>query len=189
MAYVTAADLRAYLGMTSSGDDALLTLLCARAQVAIDRYCNRTFEASTNTTRYYDAVGRHIDGPELYLDRDLCAINTVTNGDGDALESTEYVTLPRNDAPYYGLRLKTSSGKAWTYSDDWEGAIAISGKWAYSATAPGDIVQAATRLAAFYYRQKDAALQDVTAIEAGVVIRPTAFPADVAALLNPYRRL
>ena len=187
--YCSASDVKAYLGIAEATDDTLITALVARAQAAIDRYCNRTFEASANTTRYFDAVGRHVDGPTLYLDRDLCAINTVTNGDGDALEATEYVTLPRSDTPFYGLRLKGSTGKAWTFAADWENAIAISGKWAYSAAAPGDIVQAATRLAAFYYRQKDAQLQDVTAIEAGVVIQPVGIPADVQALLRPYRRV
>lgn len=187
MAYVTAALVRAYLGTTSSGDDTLITALGARAQAAIDTYCHRTFEADTNTTRYFDAVGPHIAGPVLYLDRDLCAVNTVTNGDGTAV--TAYVTEPRNDTPYYALRLKSTAGVTWTYSTDWERAIAISGKWAYSTSAPADIVQAATRLAAFYYRQKDAALQDVTAIEAGVVVRPVAIPADVLALLGPYKRI
>lgn len=187
MAYTSAADLRAYLGIAATGDDTLMATLAERAQAAIDRHCNRTFEAAANSTRYFDAIGRHIEGATLYLDRDLCAINSVTNGDGTAV--TAYVTLPRNDTPYYALRLKSSAGVLWTYSTDWEKAIAISGKWAYSESPPDDIMQAAVRLAAFYYRQKDAPLQDVTAIEAGVVIRPLAFPDDVRALLAPYRRV
>lgn len=187
MAYTTNTDLKTYLGITGSGDDTLLTTLIGRAQVAVDRYCNRTFEASANTTRYFDAIGRHVSGPYLYLDRDLCAINSVTNGDGATV--TAYVTLPASDTPYYALKLKTTSGVLWTYTTDWEGAIAINGKWAYSTTAPADIVQATTRLAAFYYRQKDSPLQDVTAIEAGVVIKPLAFPDDVRGILAPYRRI
>ena len=187
MAYTDTSSLKTYLGISGSGDDTLLGLLVARAQVAVDRHCNRTFEASTNTTRYFDAIGRHVSGPYLYLDRDLCTINSVTNGDGATV--TAYVTLPASDTPYYALKLKTTSGTTWTYSTDWESAIAISGKWAYSTTAPGDIVQATTRLAAFYYRQKDAPLQDVTAIEAGVVIKPLAFPDDVRGILAPYRRI
>lgn len=188
MAYTDTSSVKVYLGISGSGDDTLIGLLVARAQVAVDRYCNRTFEASTNTIRYFDAIGPHISGPVLYLDRDLCAINTVTNGDSEALTGTHYVTEPRNDTPYYGLRLKTGSGRSWAYATDWENAIAVSGKWAYSTSAPGDIVQATTRLAAFYYRQKDAPLQDVTAIEAGVVIKPLAFPDDVRALLDSYKR-
>ena len=187
MAYTTAAAVKTYLGISGTGDDTLLGTLVARAQAAIDRYCNRTFEASAASIRYFDALGPHIDGPVLYLDRDLCAITSVTNGDGATV--TAYVTLPRNDTPYYALKLKTTAGVLWTYSTDWEKAIAINGKWSFSESAPADIVQAADRLTAFYYRQKDAPLQDVTAIEAGVVIKPLAFPDDVRALLAPYRRV
>ena len=187
--YCSASDVKAYLGIAEALDDTLIGQLAARAQAAIDRYCNRTFEAAGNTTRTFDASGHHMIGPTLYLDRDLCAINSITNGDGTAIASTKYVTLPRNDTPYYGIRLKTNSGVIWNYVDDWEGAIEISGKWAYSENAPADIVQAAVRLAAFYYRQKDTPLQDVTAIEAGVVIRPLAWPDDVRGLLASYRRV
>jgi hypothetical protein len=189
MAYATAALVKSYLGIISSADDPLLTALCTRAQAAIDRYCNRTFEASADSTRYFDAFGPHVYGPTLFVDRDLCAITSVTNGDGESLTSTHYVTIPRNDTPYHGLKLKTVSGRTWTYTTDWERAVTIVGKWAYSTAAPDDVVQAAVRLAAFYYRQKDAPLQDVTAIEAGVVIKPLAIPADVIALLKPLRRV
>ena len=189
MTYCSTGDVKAYLGIAEATDDTLITALVARAQAAIDRYCNRTFEAAGNTTRTFDASGHHIIGSTLYLDRDLCAINSITNGDGATVAPAKYVTLPRNDTPYYGISLKTNSGVIWNYVDDWEGAIEISGKWAYSENAPADIVQAAVRLAAFYYRQKDTPLQDVTAIEAGVVIRPLAWPDDVRGLLAGYRRV
>jgi hypothetical protein len=178
-----------YLGISEVGDEVLIAQLIGRAQAAIDRHCNRTFEASANATRYFDAIGPHIVGRALYLDRDLCSVNSVTNGDGVAVSSTYYKTLPRNDTPYFALQMTTNSPYIWNYSVDWESAIAVSGKWAYSVEAPDDIVQAAVRLAAFYYRQKDAPLQDVTAIEAGVVVKPLAFPDDVRALLAPYRRV
>ena len=187
MAYTTAADVKTLLGISGSGDDTLLGVLVAAAQAAVDAYCNRTFEASTNTIRYFDAIGPHIEGAKLYLDRDLCAINSVTNGDAAVI--TAYVTLPANDTPYYALKLKTTSGTTWTYSTDWESAIAISGKWAYSTSAPANIVHATKLLAAFYYRQKDSPLQDVTAIEAGVVIKPLAFPDAVRGILAGYRKI
>ena len=48
MAYATLVDLKAYLGIATNlkTDDALLTSLLARAQVAVDSHCRRTFEAS-----------------------------------------------------------------------------------------------------------------------------------------------
>ena len=189
MTYCSTGDVKAYLGIAEATDDTLITALVTRAQAAVNRFCNRVFEATADSTRTFDASGPHIIGPTLYLDRDLCAITSITNGDGTTIASTKYVTLPRNDTPYYGIKLKTNSGVLWTYVDDWEGAISITGKWAYSLTAPADIVQATVRLAAFYYRQKDTPLQDVTAIEAGVVIRPLAWPDDVRGLLAGYRRV
>lgn len=189
MSYCSTSDVKTYLGVAGAGDDALIAALISRAQAAIDRHCNRTFEATSNTTRYYDAIGPHIAGRVMYLDRDLCAISSVTNGDGTAIGAGDYVTRPRNESPYYAIQLKTTAAQLWTYADDWERAIAITGKWAYSESAPADVVQAAIRLAAFYYRQKDAPLQDVTAIEAGVVVKPLAIPDDVRALLASYRRL
>ena len=67
-------------------------------------------------------------------------------------------------------------------------SISIIGKWAYSTTAPADVKQACIRLASYMYRQKDAQMYDVTAIEAGVVIRPFGMPPDIKAILKPYVR-
>lgn len=189
MAYTTSALVKTYLGIAGSGDDTLLGTLGARAQAAIDRHCGRTFEAGTNTIRYYDAT-RDVDGRTLRLDRDLCSINTVTNGDGSVIGATSYVTEPRNDTPYYAITLLGTSGVQWTWATNPENAIAISGKWAYSTAAPDDIVQAATRLTAYYYRQKDAQTFETTASpELGIVTVPMAVPRDVLALLAPYKRL
>ncbi|MFH1604958.1 MAG: head-tail connector protein [Pseudomonadota bacterium] len=189
MAYTTSALVKTYLGISGSGDDTLLGTLVTRAQAAIDRYCGRTFEASTNTDRYFDPV-RDSDGRTLRLDRDLCSINSITNGDSATVTATQYVTEPRNDTPYYAIRLLASSGTWWTYVDDPENAITISGKWAYSTTAPDDIVQAATRLAAWSYKMKDSQVFDQTATtELGVLTLRQRMPTDVADLLAPYRKV
>ena len=79
---------------------------------------------------------------------------------------------------------------AWTFTTDQESAISITGKWAYSATAPADVVQAATRLAAWMYRAKDSQVFETTAFSEGGSIRIRMdIPADIKALLDPYRRL
>lgn len=187
MAYTTNTALKTYLGITGSGDDALLTALIARAQAAIDAWCTRAFEASGNTDRKFDAV-RDVVGPILYLRSDLAAVNSVTNGDGTTVTAAQYVTEPRQQTPFYALRLLASSGVYWTYTTDPENAITISGKWAYSASAPDDIVHATLRLAAYYYRQKDASVFDVTASpELGVITVPQGIPKDVTEILRPYR--
>lgn len=194
MAYITSANLKTYLGITGSGDDALIAILVANAQKAVDTFCSRTFEASSNATRYF-TVGVDTKGRDLFLDEDLAAINTVTtNADAASptslTQDTDYIALPRNITPYHTLRMLSSSDYTWDYTDDPEMGIEISGKWAYSETAPADIVQACYRLAGYYYRQKDAQVFDVTAIpDAGVITVPQGIPADVQRILMPYRKV
>ena len=188
MAYCTTADVKDYLGISGTGDDTLIGTLVTAAQEVIDSHTRRTFEASGDTTRYFDYSHECIDGDLLYLDQDLCSITTVTNGDSVVVAAGERTTLPKNDTPYYAIRLLSDSGVYWTYDDEWMDSISIIGKWAYSTTAPADVKQACIRLASYMYRKKDAQMYDVTAIEAGVVIRPFGMPPDIKAILKPYVR-
>ena len=193
MAYTDAATLKTYLGVSAATDDTLLTALIARAQAAIDVYTGRTFEAAADSTRYF-TVGRDTLGRMLYFDQDLAAITTVvTNADdgsgGDSLATTDYITHPRNRTPYHSIEIVSSSAYDWTYTLDPTGGITVAGKWAYSTSAPNDIVHACVRLAAYYYRQKDAGVFDTTAIpDIGIIQIPQGMPRDVQLILNPYVR-
>ena len=189
MAYTVLLDVKDYIGIDgSTADDALLTELIRRATSAIDALCLRTFEASANTTRYFDAL-QHVTGRRLILDRDLCSITSITNGDGTTVTSSQYVTYPRNETPIYAIQLRSSAGINWTYDDDAEDAIAISGKWAYSLTAPDSIAHACIRLTAFFYRSKDAQVFDQTAFsELGAIRMNRKLPSDIMEMLMPFRR-
>ena len=188
MAYATVSQVKSYLGISASTDDTLLGTFIAAAQKIIDAHTRRTFEASTATTRYFDAMS-DVTGSTLWLGADLASVGTVTNGDGNALGTADYVTEPRNTAPYYQLRIRSDSTAAWTYSDHHENAIAVSGWWAYSTTAPDDIVHATIRLAAWLYAQKDNhADQDRAFIAGNTTVLPVNLPADVKAILDPYRK-
>ena len=190
MAYCTTAQVKAYLGNTTASDDTLLDELIPRAQAAIDAYCHRAFEATSDTTRTFDA-DRDTDGPFLYFDEDLASITTITNGDGSTIASSSYVTEPRNRTPYCGIKILVSSGVNWEYdsNNDPEDAISVTGKWSWSVSAPDDIVHACIRLTGYYYRQRDAQVFDTTATpELGVITIPQGFPKDVKMLIEPYRR-
>lgn len=191
MAYATVAELAEYLGIDGANDDdALLNRLMSAAQRAVDNYTGRTFEAGANSTRYFHAIGPHIEGRRLYFDKDCASINSITNGDGSTVSVGQYVTLPANDTPYYGVQLKLAAGVLWTYSTDYENAISVSAKWAYSVTPPADVKEATVQLAAYMYRQKDAQVFDVTAMpDAGIITIPKGIPTTVKNLLAPYRRL
>ena len=188
MAYTDTMAVRQYLEISGASDDVLIDGMINAAQAAIDMYCRRTFEADTDSTRYFDYSDEYVDGLTLWLDADLCSITTVTNGDSVVVATGERTTIPRNSTPYYGIRLLSDSGVTWTYDAEWMDAISIVGRWAYSTDAPNDIVHACKRLASFYYKQRDQQMFDVTAIEAGVVIAPVGIPADIRRILNPHVR-
>lgn len=122
-----------YLAATGTTDD----LLILNAIRDVSRQMNaaagglRHFHPLIQT-RYRDAT-LDVSGSALYLDDDLLSATTVTNGDAVAVSSSNYVTEPRNETPYYALTLKGSSGLVWTYSTDAENAISIAGVWGYHA--------------------------------------------------------
>ena len=184
MAYCITADVKTYLNVTTTGDDALIADLISAAQEAIDNYTHRTFEADTDATHSFDLAD--VDGKTLVLDDDLCQITSVTNGDSVVVASTEYKTTPRNSTPYYEITLRDSSGKAWDETAD----ISVVGRWAYSITAPASVKQACIRLASFIYRQRDTSADVDRPIitDSGVTILPSALPNDVTQLLAPFVR-
>jgi hypothetical protein len=192
MAYVTTTSLKSYRSITSTStaDDAVLTVVCAAAQAQVDSYCDRTFEASSTSIRYYDAV-QDVDGRTLYLGTDLAELTAIINGDDTALSiTTSVITVPANDTPYRALKLRSGSANAWTYNTEPEGAIEVTGYWAYSKSAPNDIVLATLRLANYMYTQKDAGVFDVTVYPSeGAVTVPQGMPRDVQEILRPYRRI
>ncbi len=125
----------------------------------------------------YGAIGHTV----LWLDKDLRSIDTLTNGDGTTITSTEYWLEPRNDPPYQWIRLRSNA--AWTFDTD--GEVTITGSWGYSTTAPADIVHATERLVAYHYRRRDVSEFAVTATnELGIITAPPGVPADVQAILD-----
>ena len=191
MAYCGVDELKEYLGVTGATDDAMLLTLLAAAQRTIDSYCARTFEATADTVRTFDSQ-RDVDGYTLTVDADLCAITSIVSGDGTTISNSHYVTEPRNETPYYAIRLKASAGKVWTstVAGDSENAITVTGKWAYSTSAPSDIAHVCKRLAAYIYRQKDNAGDLDRAVIAGnSTILPAQIPSDIRLMLTPYKRL
>lgn len=176
--------------MDSADDDDLLSECILRAQKVIDARTRRTFECYEDSTRTFDAV-YDVSGRTLYLDKDLCAITTITNGDGSSITALHVVSEPRSSTPYYGLTLKASTGLVWTYEEDPQDAISVTGRWAYSITPPPDIEQACVRLAAWMYRQKDnSAEADRPMVTAdGATLMPSRLPSDVETIIAPYKRV
>lgn len=195
MSYIDLTALKAYLDITNSSDDTLLTDCITAAQKAIDNYAGRSFEAASDTTRYL-SIADTLNAPDaqgyrtLDIPFDLCAITSVTNGDGTTISANDYFTQPRNSTPYYALVIRRGASIAWTYEDDPEDAIAIVGRWAYSTTAPDDVKHACKRLAAYLFKQRDNMddLDRPVASTDGMMLLPGGLPKDVKQLLSAYRK-
>jgi len=190
MPYPTLGEYKAWAGITETGDDvAILTPLLARATAIIEGPqplgTGRTFIAASET-RLVDCP---TDGGRvlfLWDAGELASITSVTNGDGEAVAASEYVTRPRRGGPFYAIELKSGSSVAWTYGDSPEAAISIAGKWGYSLDVPADLSQAYLRLVDFLYRSKGGSGDTAVRTEAGIIL-PARLPKDIDDILAGYR--
>ena len=197
MAYITASDLKNYMKINGNSDDTQLGLFADRAQHVIEEYTHRVFEwAGAGTVKKFTPLS-YLDGGDL-LDvmtlsmglSEFYELTSITNGNGTAISTSDVVLLPGNITPKYAIRIKSSANVTWTYSTTIEESVSVTAKWAYSATAPADIVQAALRIGAYLYRQRDGTPDSDRPIVSadGVVLSAPKIPSDVKELLRPYVR-
>ena len=196
MAYVTAAEMRTFLDITSTDDDAIFTSLISAASRAVNSYTNRVFEYGAASVRKFTPLnwrnGGNIldDGRTLMFDEDLCSLTGILNGDGNAIPSTEYFLIAPNSTVFYGVTLKSQSQYIWTYSTSPELSVEITGKWSYSETCPSDIALAVKMLVKHFYTGRAVGSdsdRDVLSAD-GVVIAASKIPSSVKTLLNPYKK-
>jgi hypothetical protein len=103
----------------------------------------------------------------------------------------QIVTEPRNEPPYWAIRIKANHGAGWTYADTPENAISVMGRWAYSVTPPADVVMATVDLTAYLYRRRGvegASLDRVVISPSGVTMAPPGFPQSVLSVVTRYQR-
>ena len=186
MAYATTTQVKTYLGLTVSTDDTLLGTLLLSAQAMIERAAGRLFEAETATVRYFTLADLDRDSGVLRLGGDLCTLTAVTNGDGIVVATGDVQTLPINATPWYALRINPAVG-VFTSGQNTADRIAITGKWAYSASAPADIAQATIRLTAFLYRMRENGGDgDRTILTGNATLAPVTMPHDVTMIVKAY---
>jgi hypothetical protein len=191
--YATLAEFKAYAvpdGAADLADDAVIEDIIEAASRYIDGRTGRTFYSRTNEARKFNTP----EGRELWLDDDLQAITTLTNGDGSTIAASAYVLLPNNYSPKYAIKLREGNTIVWEEAladNSPEQAITVLGTWGFSSTAPDDIKTACIMIADAFYRRRFgenvSGVAQVTA--AGVVISPIDVPASAAAILRPYMRI
>ena len=183
--YTSLSDLKTYLGIAGTTDDARLELAVEAASRAIDAECSRQFFA-TSATRYFKT-----DDP---LRCDLSDdIHSVTSIAYDSTGRRDYIALAGTDyeldpeaAPYRTIYIAPGSTTAFPLE---RRGVRVIGAWGYCATGsqPQAITRACMILATRYFKRKDAPFGVVGTPELGF-LRVTARDPEVRALLNPYRR-
>lgn len=191
MAYVTLAEWKAYRNSLSGAvqsnysaqDDATLQSFLDQAQSEIEAQCGKTFEA-VNATRYYRAGDLMWNNPRvLLLDRWLLSVTTLTNGDGSVIAAGNYWLLPRGDAPYNTIELKSSA--SWAFSVD--GEISIAGAWGFMQQADARVTRVVMRLAEFFW-QKRSTTGESQVIGEGQIVVAAQYPKDVQDFIIAERR-
>lgn len=191
MTYPTDADVKTFLGITGSGEDALVGWLLEAAIQFVESYCGHTFVADElQTVEVVPEYPNLLDGRRVLLIRDteFMAVTSVKNGDGVTLAASDYKLLPRSGPPYHKIELRP--GLVWWRGSDGLGVVEIGGTTGTSTGCPADVFLAIIQIAAYEYRarQTGAGGAVTTATRQGMIIPPQSLAPHIMEKLNPYRR-
>lgn len=191
MAYCTVQQVRREIITERSTDNALIEDAIGQASDYIDRITETTFEVTEDSSRFFQ-IGKDTSGALLKINQPLCALTSVTNGNGDAIASSAYQVLPidwqANGDLITGIRLTRSGLVKWRYTTYVEeDLIEVVGRWGYSTTVPPLIERAAIRLSTFFYKQRESGVLDTIAVpESGIIQTPIGFPREVKLMLRQF---
>lgn len=191
MAYPVNTDLKTYLSISGSGDDAFLTTVINGAIDFCEDYTGRVFVAG-NATRYFPVELPYVDasGRVLWLRDDLVTISSLVVG-GVTIPGADYfLTSITGIAPYRRLKLYGGSSYRLTNSDG-KTPIAVTGAWGYSADVPASVRLAMLQLGAYYYRSRSTGPGGAVSVgsrRGGVVIEASEVPENILDALIPYEK-
>lgn len=194
--YATDTELKAYLHITDTDDDAEITLAIAAASRAIDRHTNRQFGlVGSPEARYYTAgydrklCRWYVDIDDLMTETGLEIVADIDD-DGtydDAI--TEFALRPANAAvesrPW--TRIYVRPGNAVRPNGN-DGGVKVTARWGWT-TVPDTVKQATLLQASRFFKRRDAPFGVAGSPELGSELRLLAkVDPDVAVALGPYVR-
>lgn len=187
--YITLAAFKSYARIASTSadtddDDVIETLIESTSRL-IDAETGRVWYPSTDD-HLFDLPTRQ----ELILDDDCQSVTAVTNGDGTLISSSDYVVLPANKSPKFGIVLKAPN--IWLPDNNGNGlqCITVSGTWGQAAPT-ADIVYACKAIAHAAYKRRfgENVSATTTITAAGVVVEPQDIPETARKILLNNRRI
>ncbi len=189
--YVALSELKSALGITSSTDDAFLTLAIGAAETAINDLCGRKFTADGSASaRTYRAQ------PYICVTDDVSTltglvVKTDTSGDGTfdtTWASSDYQVEPLNNLVKGRSvnNLRAVGDYLFPVYGDGLASVEVTAKWGWPAV-PDPIEQATLMMASRLYGRKASPMGVIGVGDFGPVRISRSDP-DVAHMLMDYRR-
>lgn len=181
--YVTSADLKAYLKISDTVDDAQIALAIAAASRAVDRCTNRQFglvaapEQRAYTARWHRGRRKYV----VAVDDLMSVTGLLITVD---VPPTTYTLKPSN---------ADAVGRPWTEivldgGSCVEDAVKVTARWGWT-TVPVAVQQATLLQASRLFKRKDAPFGVAGSPDLGSELRLLAkVDPDVAVVLGPYTR-
>ena len=192
-AYATLAQVKAALRITDSVDDTLLEMARVAASDLIDGYCGRTFDSSGTVTRVFAPADDYVLQTDDIAGTAL-TITSSTGADGvfdTTWKTTDYQLEPLNgvsnghSVPY--TRIRAIQDYLWPVAGG-EATVRVRGVFGFPSN-PLVITQATVLQASRIFTRLQSPLGVAGFGEAGVIKVTRALDPDVAALVEPYRRI
>lgn len=191
--YASTAQIKAALRITDSVDDALIGMAGTAASDLIDGYCGRTFTSSGTVTRSFAPLDNYV----LQVDDLAGTAVTITSSSGaDGIfdvtwKPTDYQLEPLNGVsngqvvPF--TRIRAIQDYLWPTAEG-EATVRVTGVFGFPAV-PAVVMQAAVLQGSRIFTRLQSPLGVAGFGESGVVRVTRALDPDVAALVEPYRRM
>ena len=192
-AYATLAQVKAALRITDSVDDTLLEMARVSASDLVDGYTGRTFTTSGTVTRVFAPSDDYVLQTDDIAGTAL-TITSSTGADGvfdTTWKTTDYQLEPLNGVsngqavPY--TRIRAIQDYLWPVAGG-EATVRVTGVYGFSSI-PIVITQATVLQASRIFTRLQSPLGVAGFGEMGVVRVTRALDPDVAALVEPYRRI
>lgn len=136
----TAANVKTYLGITGTSDDALIARIVSAVSARIESHCGRTLTTATYTSEYYDSIG---DTRIVPKNVPVTTLTTVVEN-GTTLSASDYAS-----DGYTITRLSNGAVVAWASGERVIALTYTAGLGtAAGGTLPADLVELATAQAA-----------------------------------------
>ena len=199
--YISAADLKSYIGLTGSGQDTNISNAITAASRQIDRICNRRFwqDSSVQVKTFTPISNIFLEVPDISTTTGLIVkLDTTDDGSYDKTLTinTDFIVMPTNPIllgtgsgehkPYTEIRiLNTRSSER--FDPSIINNVQITAKYGF-AIVP-EAVEQATRIQALrLFKRKDTPYNVFGNDETGTIELFNKFDPDAMALLKDYRR-